>query len=71
MQSATVGFMHGEKKLGLWLAHASIVNYLTQPRTSDASKFHFSRLEAKQMFAQTCLIYLLDPPLLEVTMGYW
>lgn len=45
----------------LRLAHASVADYLTQPRPSGPSKFRFSQHSAKQFFVRTCIAYLLNP----------
>ena len=60
MYSTTVGCFPGIKVKGLRLAHASVADYLTRHQ-SRLSKFHFSRLDARQFLAQACLVYLLNP----------
>ncbi|TAQ86423.1 hypothetical protein B7494_g5250 [Chlorociboria aeruginascens] len=42
----------------LRLAHASVADYLTQPKQSP---FHFSKQAARDFMAQACLGYLLNP----------
>ena len=64
-QTAQIGFGFGLNDatfLSVRLAHASVADYLTQPKPSSLSKFHFSKLEARMFFAQTCLVYLMHPP---------
>lgn len=57
----------GTAVMGVRLAHASVADYLTQPRNSGLPKFHFSRPDARQFFAQSCLVYLLNS---EFAQGY-
>lgn len=44
----------------LKLAHASVADYLTQPKIGP-SQFHFSTTPSRQFLAQCCLAYLMDP----------
>jgi ankyrin repeat domain-containing protein 50 len=44
----------------LKLAHASVADYLTQPKVGP-SQFHFSTTPSRQFLAQCCLTYLLNP----------
>jgi hypothetical protein len=43
----------------LKLAHASVADYLTQPKAGP-SQFHFSTTPSRQLLAQCCLTYLMD-----------
>jgi hypothetical protein len=61
MNSTTVGSFLGTKVIGLRLAHASVADYLSLPKTTRSSRFHFSRLDARLFLAQSCLVYLLNP----------
>jgi Ankyrin repeats (3 copies) len=45
--------------LALRLAHASVADYLTQRGTTTG--FHFSKYSARQLLAQICLVYFLNP----------
>jgi hypothetical protein len=44
----------------LKLAHASVADYLTQPKAGP-SQFHFSTTPSRQFLAQCCLAYLMNP----------
>ena len=44
----------------LKLAHASVADYLTQPKMGP-SQFHFSTTPSRQFLAQCCLAYLMNP----------
>jgi hypothetical protein len=44
----------------LKLAHASVADYLTQPKLHGPSQFHFSTTPSRQFLAQCCLTYLMD-----------
>jgi hypothetical protein len=44
----------------LKLAHASVADYLTQPKAGP-SQFHFSTTPSRQFLAQCCLTYLMNP----------
>lgn len=41
------------------LAHASVAEYLTQPKPADLSQFHLLKRPACQMMGQTCIAYLM------------
>lgn len=56
----STGFFEPEKAT-VRLAHASVADYLTQSKLSKHHEFHFTRNEARQFMAQTCLTYLLNP----------
>lgn len=47
--------------VSLRLAHASVADFLTRPNPSTLLEFRFSKLEARQFLAQTCLVYLMNP----------
>jgi hypothetical protein len=44
----------------LKLAHASVADYLTQPKLHGPSEFHFSKTPSRQFLAQCCLAYLMN-----------
>jgi hypothetical protein len=44
----------------LKLAHASVADYLTQPKPYGPSQFHFSTTPSRQFLAQCCLTYLMN-----------
>lgn len=51
------------------LAHASVADYLTQPKPSSHHEFHFSRNDAREFMAQTCVTYLLNPVFAQLVKG--
>jgi len=58
--SRYVNYPQKESVTFLKLAHASVADYLTQPKAGP-SQFHFSTTPSRQLLAQCCLAYLMDP----------